>query len=96
VRYIFETIQSIRHEGFDCSFRDLQFTREIRQGFFSSFYFNCQICGMQEIVKSEQFDDNNINVNMAMVSSMMNMPNMSNKLYQDFHNSIFRHLNELA
>lgn len=112
VRFIFQTIQSIKHDGFDCSFRDLQFTKELRSGFSSSFYFDCTICGKKEIVKSENSEDKNINVNMAMVSSVvntgqgysqlekfsatMNMPNMSNKLYQEFHNDIFKHLNNLA
>lgn len=112
VRYVFETIQSIKHLRFDCTFRDLKFSKETRSGFFSSFYFVCKMCGTQEIVKSENPDSQIVNVNMAMVSSIvnigqgysqleefsatMNMPNMSNKLYQDFHNNIFKHLNDLA
>jgi len=35
VWYIFETILSIKREGFDCSFCDLQFIREINLEFFS-------------------------------------------------------------
>lgn len=70
------------------------------------------MCGMQEIIKSENDNDQNININMAIVSSIvntgqgysqleeysatMNMPNMSNKLYQNYHYSIYKHLNELA
>ncbi|KAL4104493.1 hypothetical protein QTP88_019789 [Uroleucon formosanum] len=112
VRYVFETIQSIKHLRFDCTFRDLKFSKETRSGFFSLFYFVCKICGAQEIVKSENPNSQIVNVNMAMVSSIvnigkeysqleefstrMNMFNMSNKLYQDFHNNIFKHLNDLA
>lgn len=112
VRYVFETIQSIKHLRFDCTFRDLKFSKETRSGFFSSFYFVCKMCGAQEIVKSENPDSQIVDVNMAMVSSIvnigqgysqleefsatMNMPNMSYKCYQDFHNNIFKHLNDLA
>jgi len=42
VRYVFETIQSIKHLRFECTFRDLKFSMEPRSGFFSSFYSNCK------------------------------------------------------
>lgn len=45
IRYIFESIQSIKHQGFDCTFRDLEFTKEKRKGFFSTFCFTCKLCG---------------------------------------------------
>jgi len=70
------------------------------------------MCGLQEIIKSENDKNQDINVNMAIVSSIvntgqgysqleefsatMNMPNMSNKLYQNSHNSIYRYFNEIA
>jgi hypothetical protein len=43
---MFETIQFIKHTGFDCTFSDLKFSKEIRNGFFSTFYFNCKVCGV--------------------------------------------------
>lgn len=67
---------------------------------------------VQEIIKIENLKDKNINVNMAIVSSIINigqgytrleelaatinMPIMSNKLYQDVHSNIFKNLNDLA
>lgn len=27
IKYFFKTIQSIKHDGFDCSFRDLEFKK---------------------------------------------------------------------
>lgn len=37
VRYVFETIQSIKHLRFDCTFRDLKFSMETRSGFLVRF-----------------------------------------------------------
>ncbi|XP_022160289.1 uncharacterized protein LOC111026498 isoform X3 [Myzus persicae] len=72
IRYIFESIQSIRHQGFDCSFRDLEFTKEKRKGFCSTFCFTCKVCGSIENINSENPSDNiNINVNMAVVSAVV-------------------------
>jgi hypothetical protein len=43
IKYIFESIQSIKHQGFDCTFRDLEFTKEKRKGFCSTFCFTCKV-----------------------------------------------------
>jgi len=73
IRYIFESIQSIKHQGFDCTFRDLEFTKEKRKGFFSTFCFTCKLCGSKETINSEDPSDNvNINANMAVVSAVVN------------------------
>jgi len=93
IRHIFESIQSINHKGFECSFCDLEFCKEGRKGFVSIFYFTCKICGIKVTIDSEK-NDNGININMAIVSSIvnigqgysqleeltatLNMPNMSN------------------
>lgn len=46
----FESIQSIKHERFECTFHDLKFTKEIRKGLFKkvirisrSCYNTCEI-----------------------------------------------------
>lgn len=49
IKHIFDSIQSIKHEGFDCTFSDLKFVNEIRKGFFSTFVFTCKVCGKKEI-----------------------------------------------
>jgi hypothetical protein len=48
MKYVFESIQSIKHLRFDCTFRDLKFSKETRSGFFSSFYFDCKMCGVHK------------------------------------------------
>ena len=73
IKYIFESIQSIKHQGFDCTFRDLEFTKEKRKGFCSTFCFTCKVCGSKENINSENPSDNiNINANMAVVSAVVN------------------------
>lgn len=113
IKYVFESIQSIKHQGFDCSFRDLEFTKEKRKGFFSTFYFFCKICGSKEIINSENpSDDINMNVNMAVVSAVvntgqgyaqldefaatLNMPVISNRMYQDTHSKVFHYTHKMA
>lgn len=111
MRHIFNSIQLINHKGFECSFRDLEFLKERRKGFISTFYFACKICGIKVTIDSEK-DDNDININMAIVSSIvnigqgysqleeltatLNMPNMSNRMYQETHTNIFNHFNDIA
>ncbi|KAF0705631.1 Uncharacterized protein FWK35_00033523, partial [Aphis craccivora] len=111
MRHIFNSIQLINHKGFECSFRDLEFLKEGRKGFISTFYFACKICGIKVTIDSEK-DNNDININMAIVSSIvnigqgysqleeltatLNMPNMSNRMYQETHTNIFNHFNDIA
>jgi len=109
IRYIFESIQSIRHQGFDCSFRDLEFTKEKRKGFFSTFCFTCKVCGSKKNIDSENLSDNiNINVNMAVVNTgqgyaqldefaaTLNMPVISNRMYQEMHSKVFHYTHKIA
>lgn len=112
IKHIFESIQLIKHVGFDCTFSDLEFTKEIRKGFFSNFLFICKICGKKENIYSENPSDDVININMAVVSATintgqgysqleefsatLNMPIMSNRMYQELHTSVFNYTHKMA
>lgn len=113
IKYIFESIQSIKHKGFDCTFRDLEFSKEKRKGFFSTFCFTCKVCGSKENINSENPSDNiNINANMAVVSAVvntgqgytqleefsatLNMPVISNRMYQEMHSKVFYYTHKMA
>lgn len=71
--YVFEIIQLIKHQGFDCTFRDLEFTKEKRKGSICTFCFSCKICGFEEYIHNEdQSVNTNIDVNMTIVSTNVN------------------------
>jgi len=44
INHIFKSIKSINHSPFDCTFNNLTFSHEVRNGFISSFYFTCNFC----------------------------------------------------
>lgn len=112
IKHIFDSIQSINHKGFECTFLDLEFTKEKRVGFFSTFYFICKVCGMKENIHSEYPSDGKLNINMAIVSAVvntgqgytqleefsatLNMPIMSNRKYQELHTTIFHCTHKIA
>lgn len=39
IKQLFNSLQSIHHKGFNCTFRDLEFLKEIRKGYLSTFQF---------------------------------------------------------
>ncbi|KAL5245931.1 hypothetical protein ACI65C_013339 [Semiaphis heraclei] len=109
IKHIFESIKSIKHLGFDCTFSDLEFTNEIRKGFLSIFLFTCKVCSKKEKIYSENPSDNIININMAAVvntgqgytqleefAATLNMPMMSNRKYQELHTSVFNYTHKIA
>ncbi|CAI6367305.1 unnamed protein product [Macrosiphum euphorbiae] len=112
IQFFITSIQSIRHKGFDCSFRDLHLVNETRNGFISKFVFKCNNCGINENIHNEDPKTNDLNINMAMVTAMvnvgqgfsqmdeicatLNMPNMCNRTYQNVHNDVYQHMYDLA
>lgn len=102
IEYFLNSLQSIKHELFDCSIQNLVFKSEIQKGFFSEFHFECNLCRKKEVIFSEPPDIiTSLSINAAIVtatvktgqgftnieqfSSILDMPCMSNKTYQKFH-----------
>jgi hypothetical protein len=99
-------MSKINHQPFECSFKNLVFVKEQKNGLYSEFVFNCDICGKEEVIESENAITVLMDVNTAAVTAMvnsgqgfaqleifsalLNMPNMSNKLYQKMHEKIER------
>lgn len=71
INYIFNTIKSFSHP-FGCTFKNLIFTHEIRNGCISSFYFKCNFCNQIEVIHSED-PANKFNTNLAIVSAAVNI-----------------------
>lgn len=111
IQFFIKSIQGIYHKGLDCSFGDLHLVNEIRKGFISKFVFKCNNCGLTEKVFNEDPKTKNVNINMAMVTAMvnvgqgfsqmeeifatLNMPNMCNRTYQNVHNNVYHHMYDL-
>lgn len=71
INCIFNSIKSFSHP-LGCTFKNLIFTHEIRNGCFSSFYFKCNFCLQKEVIHSEE-PGTTFNTNIAMVSAVVNI-----------------------
>lgn len=104
IQHIFNTIATIKHHPFDCTFLNLRLIKEIQSGFLSEFHFICEICYKEEVVRTEPFTDELVPINLAIVASTvhngqgfsnieqfsasLNMPCMSNPTYQKLHEEV--------
>jgi len=104
IAYVFEKISKINHRPFDCTFKNLVFVGEKRNGLYSEYMFNCAICHKKEVIEYEDPSTSLMNVNTAAVTAainsgggfvqweiffaLLNMPNMCNKLYQKLHEKV--------
>ncbi|KAL4112571.1 hypothetical protein QTP88_016326 [Uroleucon formosanum] len=114
IKFMFDKISKIKHEGFDCTFLNLSLQKEKRYGFYSEFIFICNVCNKNEIISTEPSLDTNglLAINMAVVSSavntgqgysqlqqfsaILNMPCMSNPLYQKCHEKVSSYTESVA
>ncbi|KAK4885602.1 hypothetical protein RN001_001873 [Aquatica leii] len=103
ISYFFEQLISIRHEGFDCSFYDLNIISEKFEGLQSVFSFKCSVCNKIETIRND-ITENKMNTNLGVVAgaiatgvgysqvselfASMDVPNMSNKTYSKYHSKI--------
>lgn len=101
VNYVFRKIANINHQPFGCTFSNLILTGERKAGWYSEFLYTCGMCGVNEIIESEDPHSSLMKVNLAAVTvavnsgqgyiqletltAVLNMPNMSNHLYQKLH-----------
>jgi len=67
------SLQSIKHEPFNCSIQNLVFKSEIKKGFFSEFHFQCNLCRKKEVIFSEPPDiSQSLSINAAIVTATVN------------------------
>ncbi|KAI8437861.1 hypothetical protein MSG28_012078 [Choristoneura fumiferana] len=70
VQYLFEQMKAVDHSPFNCSFKDMDFVKESRIGFQSTFLFKCKMCGKKEAFNNEKLESKiNKNVVQAVVCS---------------------------
>lgn len=68
ISYLFKSIQSLKHDGFGCTFSDMDIISERRIGFRSIFTTKCKMCNKEGTLSTEDPDDNQLDVTTAAVS----------------------------
>lgn len=62
IGYIFKQIQSTSHDiGLGCTFINIKFVSESRNGYFSKFKFKCQMCNKNTVISSDPSESFPIN-----------------------------------
>lgn len=70
IKYMFEFFQLIKHQGLDCPFCYLKFTKKKSKLIFSTLCFTCKLCSSKENINSENPSDNlKIDVNMTVINT---------------------------
>ncbi|XP_031327666.1 uncharacterized protein LOC116182986 isoform X1 [Photinus pyralis] len=104
ISYLFSQLKSLKHEGFNCSFFDLNLVSEKIEGLHSVFSFKCEVCNIIQNIRTED-PDNNVNVNLmaaigcisagigysqlSEILASLDVPNMSHTTYSKHHNQLF-------
>ena len=67
--HIFKQIQNSLHDDrFGCSFANMEFISESRNGFFSKFKFICQMCKATTIISSDSKEVSRLPINEAITN----------------------------
>ncbi|GFX91065.1 uncharacterized protein TNCV_5106951 [Trichonephila clavipes] len=105
ISYFMSQIQVMNNHGhFECSFSSMKIMSEVRKGLTSGIRMKCEMCQFQEMVWTEDPDNEQRPVNTAAVSGVMkigggfanleqllstfDIPPLSSKTYQKEHNII--------
>ncbi|CAK1578234.1 unnamed protein product [Parnassius mnemosyne] len=96
IGYIFSQLATMSHHPFDCNFTSMDFIKEKRVGFMSSFHFVCKMCKIEKIILSQDpiqkdyinasivegvFQTGNGYAQLDEICASVNMPNMSERYY---------------
>jgi hypothetical protein len=105
------TLKSIKHQGFDCSFYDVDIINEKRYGLKSYFSYKCTICGLEGTFSSEpDTDSSEINksairgiiamgagfTQCSYLSAALDIPCMSSSTYFAVENQVLNNVKEVA
>ncbi|KAF2884783.1 hypothetical protein ILUMI_21390 [Ignelater luminosus] len=70
ITHLFESLKSLRHEEFGCSFFDIDIISEKRFGLRSVFNTKCKVCNIKETLSTERVDGEHVDINKAAVSGL--------------------------
>jgi hypothetical protein len=111
INHLFLTLKSIKHQGFDCSFYDVDIINEKRYGLKSYFSYKCTICGLEGTFSSEpDTDSSEINksavcgiiamgagfTQFSYLSAALDIPCMSSSKYFAVENQVLNNVKEVA
>ncbi|KAF5272895.1 hypothetical protein FQA39_LY07661 [Lamprigera yunnana] len=68
IQYLFKSLQSLKHEGFNCTFSDVEITNEKRICFGSIFTSKCKMCNKVDLLSTEDSAKEQLDVTTAAVS----------------------------
>ncbi|KAF5273689.1 hypothetical protein FQA39_LY07379 [Lamprigera yunnana] len=68
IQYLFKCLQSLKHEGFNCTFSDVEITNKKRNGFRSIFTSKCKMCNKVDTLSTEDPTKEQLDVTTAAVS----------------------------
>ncbi|KAK4885390.1 hypothetical protein RN001_001661 [Aquatica leii] len=111
LKYFLDALKSLQHVGFGCSFFDIDVISEKIEGLESTLTFKCNVCNKIDTVKTGDIESSYGSANRAGVISAisvgigytqfsemlatMDIPQMSNKTYLKYHNSISSSVNNV-
>ncbi|KAK5639603.1 hypothetical protein RI129_012095 [Pyrocoelia pectoralis] len=112
MEYFLHALKSLKHEGFQCSFYDLNFVSEQRYGYISKLTFKCKVCNYVDSICTDKLEETEMNLNMATVSatisigagysqlkefsSALNIPTPSSATYGLYQEKVFDIYNLVA
>lgn len=89
---------------FNCGIGDMNVIKEARKGFMSNFTLKCRVCGLTRDISTEKQENDDLSINLALpmatistgigysqldeICSTIEMPMVSNKSYQRFHETV--------
>ncbi|XP_031357002.1 uncharacterized protein LOC116180949 isoform X2 [Photinus pyralis] len=87
IGHFLKALKSLKHDGFECSFFDMDVIREKRQGFASIFTVQCKMCNTTSSISTESDDNDKMNINLSAVSAL-DIPAPSHTSYGIYHNEV--------
>ncbi|KAK4883030.1 hypothetical protein RN001_006349 [Aquatica leii] len=68
ITHLFKTLKSLKHEGFGCSFYDMDIVKEKRKGLESIYTVKCIMCNKLDTISTEDHASHNMPINLSAVS----------------------------